>query len=55
MLAGERTELGPRGEDVFVRDGAAQLVAKLDGDGLGVAIFDGDAVAVRGDLCMRAA
>ena len=33
--------------------GTAKLVAKLDGDALGVAVFDGDAVAVGADLCRK--
>ena len=49
ILAGERLELGPCGQNVFASGGAAELVAQLDGDALGVAVFDGDAIAAGAD------
>ncbi len=44
--AAERLELCPGGEDLFAGGG----LAELDADALGVAVDDGDAVAVRADL-----
>jgi hypothetical protein len=51
FLTSKRLELCPSGQDVFMGCRPAELVAELDGDALGMAIFDSDAVAMRTYLC----